>query len=378
MTASPEISGAVMRIRQRAPFFAALLLYARIEASAAVGTAATDGRTIYYNPDFVAGLPRGGAEAVLVHEVLHCALGHVHRRGGREPRLWNYAADIVVNGIISADRSYQLPAGAVRDAKLEHHSTEEVYGILLRDKRSAPETLEVDLLAPVSTSASNHGEGSGVPSLSTKQFWDQAIGNARLVAANADNGSGAGRDPLGVERFLNDAGAAQLDWRTALWRFLVRTPTDYSGYDRRFIHRGLYLDDIGEEAVRLSVVIDTSGSIDQKALSEFQAELLGILRSYPRIECELFYADADLYGPYELTRASDIPPPRGGGGTSFVPFFTRQVGRLDRSLEVAIYLTDGYGTFPTERPALPVLWVVSPGGLATERFPFGDVLRLIQ
>lgn len=91
----------------------------------------------------------------------------------------------------------------------------------------------------------------------------------------------------------------------------------------------------------------------------------------PQLNLRLLYQ-------YDLTRASEIPSPRGEGGTSFVPFFTRQVDQLDRSTDVAIYLTDVYCTFPTERPTLPVLWVVSPGGLATERFPFGDVLRLVQ
>jgi len=43
---------------------------------------------------------------------------------------------------------------------------------------------------------------------------------------------------------------------------------------------------------------------------------------------------------------------------------------------VLIYLTDGYGDFPEQAPATPTLWVVPPGGLEDEGFPFGDVLRL--
>jgi predicted metal-dependent peptidase len=43
-----------------------------------------------------------------------------------------------------------------------------------------------------------------------------------------------------------------------------------------------------------------------------------------------------------------------------------------------VYLTDGYGSFPTEEPRVPVLWVVTPGGLADEQFPFGEVVRLVD
>jgi predicted metal-dependent peptidase len=43
---------------------------------------------------------------------------------------------------------------------------------------------------------------------------------------------------------------------------------------------------------------------------------------------------------------------------------------------VIVYLTDGFGDFPLEPPKLPVLWVVTPGGLAPEGFPFGEVVSL--
>ena len=75
----------------------------------------------------------------------------------------------------------------------------------------------------------------------------------------------------------------------------------------------------------------------------------------------------------------DIPPPIGGGGTDFRPFFAalgQQHNPHERS--VCVYLTDGYGDFPAEPPELPVLWVVTPGGRALETFPFGEAVRLLE
>ena len=40
-----------------------------------------------------------------------------------------------------------------------------------------------------------------------------------------------------------------------------------------------------------------------------------------------------------------------------------------------IYMTDGYGDFPDECP-IPTLWAVPESGLDSERFPFGEVLRI--
>ena len=57
------------------------------------------------------------------------------------------------------------------------------------------------------------------------------------------------------------------------------------------------------------------------------------------------------------------------------PFFAA-VAELDLDQGVCVYLTDGYGDFPDDEPALPMLWVVTPGGLDDDRFPFGKVVRM--
>ena len=79
-----------------------------------------------------------------------------------------------------------------------------------------------------------------------------------------------------------------------------------------------------------------------------------------------------------MTPSSPIPPPVGGGGTDFRPFFARlPKHRPPWEPSVAIYLTDGYGEFPERAPRCPVLWVVTPGGLDLDKFPFGQAVRLL-
>jgi len=72
-------------------------------------TMATDGCRIVYNPTFVDQLKSAELEGVLAHEVLHCALGHQCRRGGRDPGLWNEAADLAINPILPAKGSRCRP-----------------------------------------------------------------------------------------------------------------------------------------------------------------------------------------------------------------------------------------------------------------------------
>ena len=398
------ISATRLRLRMHAPFFAALAMFAEVRFTDAVEMAATDGCTLWFHPNLYGNLPAEQRDAVFLHELLHAALLHPLRRGMREPGAFNIAADIVVNGMVASEKHLQLPAGAILDPKLEHLSVEEIYEMLQKRKPSQrPDLPLVDLLNPgsISTPADgdvghpagkqpNHNSGrranSGEDAGSGEQemqgmhdrqeleaHWKQAIQQARLLAQS----QGKGELPAGLQRHLDEIADPQLDWRSQLWRYLVHTPNDYSGFDRRFIHQGLYLDHLEGESVEVYCCIDTSGSVGEEELSLFLGEVQGILSAYPMLRCWLFYADASCYGPYELEVDSSIPAPEGGGGTDFRPFFKKVAKHWSREMQaVCVYLTDGYGDFPKQEPELPTLWVVVPGGLEDGEFPWGEVVRL--
>ncbi len=383
------ISASLLRLRMRSPFFATLALFARFIPTQYCPTAATDGKDIYYNSDFLLSLPPSQLDGLLLHEVLHAALLHVLRRGVRDAQLWNIAGDIVVNGIIHQQGCFELPPGGIRDQQLEHLSVEEIYELLQKQVKCPHSLNNPDLL---DNPPGNYGRGerlspesqqignNGLDSLSEakkaelESHWRNAMQQATVIARTTNQGT----LPAGMARELGSLDRSQLDWRSYLWRYLVKTPTDYTEFDRRFIGRGIYLETLQGESVKVYVAVDTSGSIDNQQLKKFLSEVQGILNSYPHLECELYYADAEVYGAYELNPDSDIPQPQGGGGTSFVPFFERISDRWDGiTTGVCVYLTDGYGRFPDQSPELPVLWVVTPGGLDLSQFPFGETVRLL-
>ncbi|MBD2124625.1 DUF2201 family putative metallopeptidase [Trichocoleus sp. FACHB-262] len=365
-----HISSAILKLQTRSPFFATLALFTRIRASSIVDTAATDGRDIFINPEFTKTLSTPALDGLLLHEVLHAALLHVPRRRTRDRLLWNIAADIVVNGMVAQQAGLEVPPGAIRDKSLEHLSVEEVYELMQKESRLYSCTL-VDLVDGNGANLGGEHNQAGL-----EAYWRDAMRQA-IVVAHATQSQGS--IPAGFEREFGNLTHPQLDWRSYLWRYLVRTPTDSSGFDRRFIGRKLYLETLEGESVKVYVAIDTSGSISDRELRLFLSELGGILRSYPHLDCELYYADAAIYGPYELQSDSPPPKPLGGGSTSFVPFFENVQRRhaMDDQTGVCVYLTDGYGEFPVA-PELPVLWVVTPGGLDLKEFPFGETVRLLS
>ena len=384
-----QVSAALLRIGARSPYFATLAMHARYEQSEAIGTAATDGRTIFINKTFWDQWTTPQQDGLLLHEVLHAALLHVSRRGGREGALWNIAADAVINGMIVRE-GYALPEGGVRRPDLEHLSTEEAYEKLVRETQANPQPASM----PTEPTEANKGIGadllSQAPSDASKDpaagppkpgavaadddQWRQALEQAEMVART----SAAGTQPRGMQRELGQTSPSRVDWRSYLWRYLTHMPTDFNAFDRRFIGRGIYLDEIAGESVRVLVAVDTSGSINHADIGLFLGELQGILSSYPQMLCELFYADTKLHGPYLIKPHAPLPAPIGGGGTDFRPFFAHIATHpFTFSKTVAIYLTDGHGSFPDPAPKVPTLWVVTPGGLDLDKLPFGERVRLL-
>jgi len=376
------ISATKIRLRKLSPFFAALSLYAEIDFSNEVQLAATNGKKIIFNPITYIQLPPSERDGVFLHELLHMALLHHLRRGVRDHYIFNIAADIVVNGMIVNEGNFKIPKYGIRDEDLEHLSVEEVYELIIKNKKKYTLNL-VDLINDEKDSENKDSKGkgdnlkTGISDLNTeaeiRNYWKQAINDAKLIT----KGSSEKSLPESFERNFGEVLEPEIDWKTKLWNFLVRTPTDFGEFDRRLIYSGLYLENLEGESINVFCCIDTSGSISTYEISKFMREIKGIINAYPNLNCRLWYADHECYGPYNIDSMENVPKPKGGGGTDFEPFFKDITKKeFNNNDGVCIYLTDGYGYFPEKEPDLPVLWVVIPGGAEQEYFPFGEIVKL--
>jgi len=376
------ISATKIRLRKLSPFFAALSLYAEIDFSNEVQLAATNGKKIIFNPITYIQLPPSERDGVFLHELLHMALLHHLRRGVRDHYIFNIAADIVVNGMIVNEGNFKIPKYGIRDEDLEHLSVEEVYELIIKNKKKYNLNL-VDLINDEKDSEDKDSQGkgndlkTGISDLNTeaeiRNYWKQAINDAKLIT----KGSSEKSLPESFERNFGEVLEPEIDWKTKLWNFLVRTPTDFGEFDRRLIYSGLYLENLEGESINVFCCIDTSGSISAYEINKFMREIKGIINAYPNLNCRLWYADHECYGPYNIDSMENVPKPKGGGGTDFEPFFKDITKKeFNNNDGVCIYLTDGYGYFPEKEPDLPVLWVVIPGGAEQEYFPFGEIVKL--
>ena len=377
------------------PFFGSLLFRLKGREQRSIPTMATDGVSLYYNPEFVDTLNSATLAGVLAHEVMHPALQHHTRRAKRDPRGWNEACDYAINPLL-LEAGLSLPDGVLVDPRYRGMSAEQIFN--LREAEAQPQSNDQSESEQGSGSDSNYSadgeKGGGTPSVPESQGgigqvidapetdddmasieeqerdWEIAVNQAATVAQQA------GKVPAGLKRTLEGAAEAQVDWRELLrrlWSDTIPADSSWMRPNRRHIWSGLYLPGVVREGTgEIAIAVDCSGSVNARQLRLFEAEIRSILDGERTERVHVLYFDAEVHkvDTYAAGETFHLDPV-GGGGTDFAPCFTWLDEHGIRP-QTMVFLTDLYGTFPESAPDYPVLWASTCGRHA----PFGSVIPM--
>jgi predicted metal-dependent peptidase len=384
-----KIIGARIALLLKAPFFGNLATRLKIEnADDWCPTAATDGRKLYYNSEFLKKMPAKQLEFLIGHEVLHLVYDHMGRAGERDKRLFNVAADYCVNqDLLDQKIGEKIPVGLF-DTKYRGWSAEEVYDDLYKNaEKISIEDLEQMLLdehldgddSDDIDGDNKDGEGKpgkGRPRLTEeekKQIRDE-IKEAVMTAAQT---VGAGNLPSGVRRLIKDLTEPQLNWRELLQQQIQSTiRADYSW--TRPSRRGWHIDAVLpgndlEKEIDICVAVDASGSMSDDMLKDILSEVKGIMQSYNSFKLHLWSFDTEVYNATIFT-AENIDEIMeweidGGGGTMFEANWQYM---LDNDIvpKKFVMFTDGYpGDGWGDENYCDTLFVIH--GSTTIQAPFG-------
>ncbi|MBQ8480916.1 MAG: hypothetical protein IJ532_00080 [Alphaproteobacteria bacterium] len=105
------------------------------ELSQIIDTAATDGKTVFFNPEYFKSLNEDQRAFIYAHEVMHVAFNHIMRSKGKQPKLWNTATDAVINQILKKE-GYEIVGDGVNMPEALNHSAEEIYDKLLERQKN--------------------------------------------------------------------------------------------------------------------------------------------------------------------------------------------------------------------------------------------------
>ena len=363
----------------KSAFFATLALRLKLVVDWTCETMSTDGKTLHYHPSFVIGLSPDELLGVMVHEVMHNALSHPFRRGGRDPERWNIACDLAVNPLL-LETGFVLPPSCLLPGEGAYarlplgKSADEYYGLL-----EVPEST-----SPSEDSEPNPDPGGcgsvkepdpGDPSLSESVAaeWQVAVVQAEQIAQSR------GEMPSGLQRAVESIQHPPVDWREVLRVFVsasARNDYSWSRPNRRFLWQGLYLPGLhSEELGDIVIAIDTSGSVGTRELGQFTTEVNAILGAFD-CTATVLYHDTEIQH-VQTWRSSDGPlslEPIGGGGTSHRCVFDW----LDREAMMpscVICLTDLQTRFPDRTPLMPVLWTIIGNNPMVP--PFGYCVQVV-
>lgn len=351
------------------PFFGCIALGLPWQFTTSIPTAATDGRRVLINPEFMATLDDDELLFLIAHECGHPMLEHTCRRQGRDPRKWNIAADYVLNGVLVDEELGKMPKCGLYDPALvaaAGGTTEGVYDRL-----------------PDDNSESGAG-GKGKPLDDCQDAGDDPSEVAEqeaqwraTVAQAAQTARMYGKLSAGLARLVDSVLRPKIDWRDVLARFLVKCRTDertFARPNRRFVAQGLYLPSVsGEQMGELVVAVDCSGSIDDRLIAQFGAEIRTIHEDTRPARLHVLYFDSSVTHVDVFERDDTVSvEPHGGGGTAFSPVF-RYINEHDINPVAVVFLTDLACSDFGDAPDYPVLWVSTA---KNGRTPFGEVCHV--
>ncbi|MFC8391290.1 VWA-like domain-containing protein [Streptomyces sp. NPDC057238] len=361
-----KLLSARLQAARARPYLATALFALHPVESRRVPTMAVDRHwRCYVSPVFVDATPVEELAGVWVHEVSHLLRDH-HGRGDRVARerglhgpgerlRMNIAADCEINDDIYGD-GLARPDDVVLPGTLGLTS-----GELMEDY------LRRFTLGPYTQGMVWLDCGSGADGL--ERDWDLGPDGAHglseqerdAVRFRVAQGITArpGNAPKGWRRWAEEAFHPPQPWRELLGaalRSAVSGPgagDDYS-YGRPARRAagvpGAVLPSLRRRPPRVSVVIDTSGSVSDAELGSALLEVTAISRAVGgrRDMVSVVSCDAEAGRVHRLCRAEGIPL-TGGGGTDLRTGFAKALGSRPRP-DVVVVLTDGQTPWPDTRP----------------------------
>ncbi len=374
-------------------------------------TTFSNGKSFYYNEDYIDALSPEQTQFALAHEALHCALSHFARRQNRVKHRWDMACDFAINPMLIND-GMKPPVDALYIRQYDNMTAEEIYPLLEDNDNDQERELEQELNED---SDNNEGEGGSGDQHDQQEGKDQKQkgdkgqgeedGGGREDNSEAGKGEGKGKRPpeedgegepdpltpqeiesLSLQWQQRMASAAQqaiqagklggsmarmvdhllqpkLPWRMLLARYMTMVARDDYTYSRPSSRRGdpVIYPSLRSSQLDIVIALDISGSIADKEIGEFISEVNAI-KSQLRARITLLACDSKLAdgSPWKFEPWEEFAMPKkfkGGGGTSFKPVIDWAEDE-DQAPNLMIYFTDAQGEFPEQEPAFPVIWLV--------------------
>jgi len=358
------------------------------------GYGGTNGFELFVVPEKWKKLTGPEKEGFLYHEWMHVVNLHTKRMARRDPRMWNFATDFVINEHIKSDNQtsqISLPSGTMYDPKYRGWYSEKVY----EDLREKVDKIKKDISDGCFVGSNDEVKGfndknrhcdseRAAEILATQEFIEGLFSDdlipppensasmekdliRDIVKAAELHKKMKGNLPGNYEELIKKMRKSQVPWEQIFHSFFKEVVS--ASNDRTFARPkkwswgyGIILpSEIGTKKLDVVLICDTSGSMANKDFEAFVGEVKKIL---PLIQnLTVISADIAVHEKVKIRRIGEIVGNnpsfkfRGRGGTSFVPAL-KEASKI--RADMVIYFTDGFGNFGKKpREIRNMLWVLT-------------------
>jgi len=360
-----NFTAARMDMMRESPFFSFLALSMRPVPTDRIKRIGVDARgAIYYNPEWLASLPRSYAKTAIAHELGHMVTETFTRGRGRDQKVWHLSTDQVWNEILQKNNFIPLDdehggwffrydlRGMTADEvynTLEHEIPEECRSCTKGGNRGRPgegqgglssgcaggqcsstfdDILSIDADGNVHDPEGNViGEardenGNPINGLDREKFqeqWKELIKEAEIFS------KAEGRCPAGIGRAIDEIFRPRWSPRALLEKYITMdlAEQNWQFADKKKSGEIIFPAEREEDLV-VGFAVDTSGSMNERELNICRGAIAHIFSICESVRVEVVECDAEKQDAYTVTRQGlrsflRKTSFKGGGGTDYRP-----------------------------------------------------------
>ena len=329
-----------------------------------VPTACTDGKSIYFDIDFLSNLSVDERLFVIAHEIWHNVMLHFVRCESRDHNIFNIATDLEVNQLLVKD-GLCIPKECLWPDQFgfKHDlNAEQYYELLLNQQNKSKSGSNGKSSSSASGSGSSQSNSNSSENGSNKSDSESKLTSAgkpkgqfdshKYEGDDAENDVGEncsdkwgevgfdedfkpetsedemrknvaavreaavtaaqnyerqrGELPAHIKGIVQKLLKPEVSWKEVLAQFITRASGEDRTWrtpNRRFVHSGLYLPSTEGMKMKIAVGIDTSGSV-MADLPKFLGEINSLVKSFGSYELHLIQCDARIQD-YKLYTEED-------------------------------------------------------------------------
>ena len=369
-----KISKAKAKLLVDYPFFGSLASRVEVVLNDDIEAFKANDSKLEYSASFLESANIKELEFALANSAMHASLMHKNRKNKRSGWLWQLATDYAINDML-VESGMERPYQAHYNKRFEGMYAEEIYAHLKDDILRDDEGLEYeaddvdDVEQDGSKKDQDRQKDSQVEQILNDQLFEEFALNE--IQKEKDDF----RFPEAIKRFFDLDIDPKIDWREELKDAIDRFERDdfvMMPPSKKHLYRGFYLPSATSETLNLVVAIDSSGSVDDKLLSEFLSELNYLMLSVAKYKIEFLVCDDKVHLHKTFYSGDELEADiKGGGGTDFRPVFEYVDANFEKT-QLLLYFSDLDGIFPKEEPNYDLRWITK--NKLTP--PFGSVIEM--